>query len=838
MHPFRRYAALLDAFYATSWAILPEKYQAIERIIDDMESGVQIDTETAKVRLELDAEHMARMGHKSGEDKPYAVVDNVAVIPMVGTIMKRPRLFGEMSGLVSADKVRLMIDEAEQDDSVKAIVINASSPGGVCEGISECAGSIFSRRGHKRMVAVSNGLMASAAYWIGAAADEVVVNADGLVGSIGVLGTHVDASKYDEKWGIKRTLIGVPSGKALGRDNEPLSDKAYKRKEKVVADLFSVFASDIAKARNLSVGEIKSFDADVFVGSEAVRAGLADRVGTLDEVIAELAKGGKKTIASVPSANHNSKEVATMKWYLLKVAYGGHAAGKAIQLDAEKGEKLVAAEVCEEVSEAVASAVNGGAKSDEPASPGARTAKQVAEDHQAIRAKCRTLFSSREDADEFADKIIGENPEITPDQASKLITDKLCEDRRPIGNGLTPGRSQTEKTQSILGDAIAVKLITAGDERLDADLAKQLSVGSLRSTGEYKIADESYRLSGMSMMRLAQEWLSMSGVQNAIDLDPVDIADLALGVKSGADLGFHAAEFHTPGSFSNLLSTSINKVVRSEFMLADVAYTQWCRVVSDLRDFREQERPRLGETADLAIKPDGDKYPEEQLDDTKEVYRPYEYGKKFSFTRQTFMNDDTGTLNQPSRFARGAARTINRACLAILTDNAALSDSIALFNASHSNLVSSGGAPSIAQLNEIRKLFRLQTGSKSQARLNLRLRYILAPAALETAFEELETSTTRPEASRFDRNIFGPGGRTRWSTIVEPDLDDNSPLVYYGIADPRDATLVEVGFVRGFRTPRVESKRDFDTKGMEFTVETAFGVKALDYQAGVKNPGA
>lgn len=841
MHPMRRYAALLDTFYATSWAIMPEKYEAIARIVEDLEQGLSIDTETARVRLETDSELMAKMGYKSDEDKPYRVIDNVAVVPMVGTILKRPRLFGEMSGLVSADKVRLDVEAAMRDDSVKAVVLNSSSPGGQVEGISESSRSIRDYRGTKPLIAVSNGLMASAAYWIASAADEIVVNADGLVGSIGVLGTHADISKFDEKMGIKRTMIGVPSGKSLGRENAPLNEKAYARKMKVVSDLFGVFAGDVAANRDMTVDAIKALDADIFVGSEAVKQGLANRIGTLDEVIAELAKG-KRVSAAVPSANGHSDNLtreATMKWYLLTESYAGHAAGEAIELDAEKGDKLVAAGVCEAISAEAAKAINGRTRATETSTDTTTqsTAREVADRHATIRSQCRTLFPDRDTADAFSDQLIAGNPDVSIEEASRSITEELCKLRQPIGSAIVPGRSAREKFSQAFSDGMAIRMMTAGDIRQEENMNERLAVGALGRNGEYRVDSESFRIADMSLLQMARECLRHEGVQNVYDLDSVDIANLALGVNTG-DLNFQAAEFHTPSSFTNLLSTSINKVVRSEFMLANTTYQVWCRIVSDLRDFRQQERPRLGETADLAIKPDGEKYPDEQLDDSVETYRPYEYGRKFSFTRQTIMNDDTGTLNNPSRFARGAARTINRAAIGILTANDALSDNIALFHADHNNLVSSGGAPSVAQLTNIRELFRLQTGSKSQAILNLRMRYILSPAALETEFEELETSTIVPIDNRANRNIFGPGGRTRWSALIDPDLDANSSVIYYGICDPMDATLVEVGFVRGFRTPRVESQRNFDTKGLEFTVETAFGVKALDYQAGVRNPGA
>jgi membrane-bound ClpP family serine protease len=81
------------------------------------------------------------------------------------------------------------------DPNVKAVVIDVDSPGGSVDGVAELFDQIYSARGSKPITAISNTLMASAAYWIGTAADELVVSPSGQVGSVGVYMVHDDFSK-------------------------------------------------------------------------------------------------------------------------------------------------------------------------------------------------------------------------------------------------------------------------------------------------------------------------------------------------------------------------------------------------------------------------------------------------------------------------------------------------------------------------------------------------------------------------------------------------------------------------------------------------------------------
>src|SRR5699024_5901761 len=111
--------------------------------------------------------------------------NGVAVIPVTGPIFRYANLFTRISGATSTEVLATDIQAALDDPSIKSIVLNIDSPGGVASGINELANLIYAGRDKKKITAYIGGTGASAAYWIASAAHEVVIDDIGLAGSIG-----------------------------------------------------------------------------------------------------------------------------------------------------------------------------------------------------------------------------------------------------------------------------------------------------------------------------------------------------------------------------------------------------------------------------------------------------------------------------------------------------------------------------------------------------------------------------------------------------------------------------------------------------------------------------
>lgn len=225
----------------------------------------------------------------------------VAVIPVVGAIANRG-----MSMATGAMNVGRQIDRAVADARVSAIVLDVESPGGTVGGVPELASKIFRARERKPVVAVANDLMASAAYWIGSAASEVVATPSADIGSIGVFTVHEDWTQWLENEGIKITEISAGKFKTEGAPWKPLGEDARVFLDARVQEVYEQFTADVARFRSGPLGRSltaeqvqKGFgEGRVLSAEEAVKEGLADRIATLDDVVAELLDKDARAAAS------------------------------------------------------------------------------------------------------------------------------------------------------------------------------------------------------------------------------------------------------------------------------------------------------------------------------------------------------------------------------------------------------------------------------------------------------------------------------------------------------------------------------------------------------------
>lgn len=268
------------------WAIMPEKLVELRGIYETHLKGEKIDIKAVEARVGRPLDN---------NPQGYEVVDGVAVIPIDGVIAKRMNLFSQISGGVSTDLLARDFKAALNDPSVKAIVLVIDSPGGTVDGTVDIARLVYESRGVKPIVAYTDGLMASAAYWIGSAADKVYIGNDAtLVGSIGVVATHQDISKAEELAGVKTTEVYAGKYKRIVTQYAPLSEAGQAYLQDRVDYLYSVFVSAVADNRGVSVETVLKSMADgkVFSGRQALEAGLVDGVSTLDALIAGMKSGG------------------------------------------------------------------------------------------------------------------------------------------------------------------------------------------------------------------------------------------------------------------------------------------------------------------------------------------------------------------------------------------------------------------------------------------------------------------------------------------------------------------------------------------------------------------
>ena len=281
-----KYERIIRAVFGTPWAIQPDKAEAIADFLADASAGISLPI--------IDA---ARPG-------ATVMAGSVAVLPLLGVITQRVNMMSDFSGGTSTEMFGRAYRQALADPSVTGIVLDIDSPGGSVSGTQELAAIIRSGRGQKRTIAVANSLAASAAYWIGTAADELWVTPSGEVGSVGVIAMHEDLSRALDAAGVTVSLITAGAYKGEGNPYQPLDDDARGYLQARVDEAYTAFVRDLAKHRGVSTDTVRrDFGQGRVLGARAaVAAGMADTIGTLDDAIQSAGKPRRAAVSSASRA--------------------------------------------------------------------------------------------------------------------------------------------------------------------------------------------------------------------------------------------------------------------------------------------------------------------------------------------------------------------------------------------------------------------------------------------------------------------------------------------------------------------------------------------------------
>ncbi len=281
------YEHIIAAAARAPWAIDPEsrEWRAIQSVLSLRTRGIRPSDEEIRARID---EVRAAQGPRRGRQ----VLGSVAVIPIYGTIMPRANLMTEYSGGTTVQGIRAAFREALADESIGAILFDVDSPGGFVDGIDELAAEIRAARGQKPMVAISDTTMASAAYYLGAQADEVVASPSSLTGSIGIFTEYVDESRADEMAGLDVEIIKAGRYKAETVYG-PLTDDARAHLQERIDDYYAQFVTAVAKGRGVSPAAVRAGygEGRALTAQRALEAGLVDRVDSFDGAVRRLATG-------------------------------------------------------------------------------------------------------------------------------------------------------------------------------------------------------------------------------------------------------------------------------------------------------------------------------------------------------------------------------------------------------------------------------------------------------------------------------------------------------------------------------------------------------------------
>lgn len=363
-----------------------------------------------------------------------------------------------------------------------------------------------------------------------------------------------------------------------------------------------------------------------------------------------------------------------------------------------------------------------------------------------------------------------------------------------------------------------VQLVKDELDRVRAAAVDGLLLRSANMVAQPAPGADSFR--GMSLQQIAVECLARGGERQANRLSKDELFRRSL----------------TPnGAFVSVMAEVANRVVLGAHQAAQTTFQLWTSKGS-ASDFRPTDYYEISEGGELVQVPENGELKEAKLSDKAiATRRLLTFGRKISFTRQLFINDDIGLVTRTLQsFALAFARGTNRAVYALLGENPTMKDGQTLFSAGHGNL-GSGAAISTASFSAARKAMRTQKDLSGNVTLNIAPAFVLCSAADEVAVQTLLHSLADPSGSNSGVvNVF----RNSMQPVIDAELDvDNGAQPYYFAANPTLTPTIEVAYLNGNEAPTVESQVGFETLGITFRVFGDRAVTLLGYRGLYKNPG-
>jgi hypothetical protein len=328
-----------------------------------------------------------------------------------------------------------------------------------------------------------------------------------------------------------------------------------------------------------------------------------------------------------------------------------------------------------------------------------------------------------------------------------------------------------------------------------------------------------------------------------VNLSTIDIARICLNRAGQPTIGLGAdalitRAFQTTSDYPNMLANLLNKSLRMAYEVAESGIRR-CALETSAPDFRAKSRIMLDWTAFTLVQiNESAEFQYGTMADTAESYSLQTFGRLFNISRKALVNDDLGGFTRlPAYFGNSAAEFERKYLTQLITSNSGLgptmSDTIAMFNAAHANLVAvgAGAAPGVNTLSTARNMMRQQTGPGGGL-IGVVPRFLLVPSALETTGQQL-MHDTRPVT--FDQ--VNPFNESALELVVEPRLDAVSTKAWYLIADPARLPGLEFAYLAGSPGPQVDTQIGFEVDGMKFKIRLDFGAGVVDFRGWVLNWG-
>ena len=379
------------------------------------------------------------------------------------------------------------------------------------------------------------------------------------------------------------------------------------------------------------------------------------------------------------------------------------------------------------------------------------------------------------------------------EEAREMVMDQLR--ARNVGVSVKMGEAESDKFRAAAQDAV---LMAAGIPVAEPAAGAQ-------------------ELRGYSMIEMARESLRRESDST---------------VNFGDNMELARAAINSTSAFPAIMSNLANKSVMVGFNEAETTYQIWAGKGSN-RDFKEAARVALSEAGNLELVPEGGQFKQDSFGEASARTKVATYGKLFSLTRQAIINDDLGLFSKiATKYGSAAKRLVNKMVYAQLTGNVKMQDNVALFDSKHGNVAGTGEALSVKAIAKAITAMRRQKGITGEATLNITPKYLVVPPELEVTAYQIVNSTAAVDG--VNSGVVNPY-KGRFIVVADAELTD--PDAWYLVADATQHDTIEVTYLNGVETPRLETRQGFDVDGIEYKVAFDVGVDALDFRGLYKNAG-
>lgn len=218
------------------------------------------------------------IGRYIGRPGRFAFGDKIAIVEIKGVIT-------QSSGIIEE------INQYQEDEGVKAIILRIDSPGGGVGPSQEIHREILKIKSKKKVVTSMGSVAASGGYYIACASDLIIANPGTITGSIGVLMEFTNIEELFKKIGIKGVVLKSGEHKDIGSPLREMTPEEKKILQEVIDNVHQQFVQAVAKGRKMDQAKVMQIaDGRILTGEQAKQIGLVDQIGNLQDAIDITAK--------------------------------------------------------------------------------------------------------------------------------------------------------------------------------------------------------------------------------------------------------------------------------------------------------------------------------------------------------------------------------------------------------------------------------------------------------------------------------------------------------------------------------------------------------------------